>query len=79
MLPKTKEIIDEFLPKILPKILSTALSVKFWFCLALLITGLARGGTEGYGAAALAVGIYTGAKAYQNVQFAKNGVNNAKK
>jgi len=42
-------------------------------CLIVIIGGLVRGGTEGFAAAVAALGFYTGAKAYQNVQFAKNG------
>jgi len=78
VLPKTSKVLDEFLAQILPKVLSTLLSVKFWFCLAVLIAGLVNGGIEGFTSAVAAMGFYTGTKAYQNVQFAKlNG--NAKK
>jgi hypothetical protein len=59
------------------KLINTAFSVKFWFCLAVLIAGLVRGGPEGYGAALAAVAVYTGAKTYQNVQMAK--LNGSKK
>jgi hypothetical protein len=68
------EFLDEILKalkSVLPKVITTVISVKFWFCLAILIAGLVRGGVEGYAAAVTAVGVYTGAKAYQNVQLAK--------
>lgn len=53
------------------QLMHSVISSKFIFCFTLLVVGLARGGAEGYGAAALAVTIFTGTKAYQNVQLAK--------
>ena len=61
------------LPTLIPKLAST----KFLLCLIVIIGGLVGGGTEGFAAAVAALGFYTGAKTYQNVQFDKNG--NAKK
>jgi hypothetical protein len=63
--------VNQALKDALIKLINTATSVKFWFCLAILIAGLSRGGPEGYGAALAAVAVYTGAKTYQNVQMAK--------
>jgi len=66
---ETIKALKEILPTLLPKLAST----KFLLCLIVIIGGLVRGGTEGFAAAVAALGFYTGAKAYQNVQFAKNG------
>lgn len=59
------------LKSVLPKLITTAISAKFWLCLVVIIGGLVRGGPEGFAAAVAALGIYTGTKVYQNVQFAK--------
>ena len=77
-LPKTAEALDNILEEVIPKIITTLISVKFWFCLVVLIGGLVQGGMEGFTAAVASIGIYGGTKAYQNVQFAKLNNNHSK-
>ncbi len=67
MIDRIKATLEEAIIKTINIIFSS----KFWFCGAILVAGLIRGGTEGYAAALGAAAFYTGTKAYQNVQFAK--------